>query len=312
MIVVDNQDRTLSVENHIDTLDPYCTPEQLTRWHYYPPPYYDTIQHIWKYRHPWLWYDGNKHGGRDYANWRPRIENQLTVPASVTIRISGSYDPATRAGTVKVVYRNDSTGIITQARAIVAITEDSIRWIAPSGDSVHNNVARDYVPDPDGQVFSIPAGDSAIIAQYFTLDSAWNFDRCLIVTWLQSDLWTADSNKPVYQGSKKPVSELDQFAAAEQELTGLGRSTTTAPNPCSVHRGTRFNFILDRGEPYRIAVFDIQGRKIREIPGIAKSRDNRIFWDCRDDNGARVGSGVYLYRITGRRGLPASGKLIVK
>ncbi len=179
--------------------------------------------------------------------------SQMTVPASVTIRISGSYDPVTRNGTMKLVYRNDSTGIIHQARAITVITEDSIIYHAPSGDSVHNNVARDYVPDPEGQIFSIPAGDSAVIAQYFTLDTAWNFDKCMIVTWLQNDNMTADSTKPICQGAKKLISELDQYGTGEE----ISRSTKTQNTSSTIFRGA---LQLPKGKNCK--VFDIMGRVV--------------------------------------------------
>lgn len=237
----------------------------------------------------------------------------MNMPASVTIKISGSYDPVTRNGTMRVVYRNDSTGTIHQARAITAITEDSIEYYAPSGDSMYNNVARDYVPDPDGQVFSIPAGDSAIISQYFTLDTAWNFDKCMIVTWLQSDVWTADSNKPIYQGCKKPVSELDQFAIGEQVSNGLDLRTSAMPNPCTDRSGTRFVFDLAAGTQYKIGIFDIQGRRLRKISGISEGLENRVLWDCRNDKGEIVRTGIYFYRISSDHGVSASGgKVIVR
>lgn len=224
--------------------------------------------------------------------------------------IYGSYDPLTHEGTMRIVYRNDSSGTIHEARAIAAITEDSIKYLAPSGDSVHNNVLRDYVPDPYGQVISIPPGDSAIIAQYFTLDTAWNFNKCMIVAWLQNDSMTADSNKPVYQGGKKPVSELDQ-SVWEGSTARLDRQCRAMPNPC--RNGTRFGFTLDAGKHYTIGIFDILGRKIREIAGSSQATGNLVFWDCRDDDQAAVPAGVYLYRIVSDPGASAlSGKVIVR
>lgn len=254
--------------------------------------------------------DGDKHGGRDYVNWRSRITQRLDVPASVTIRISGSYDPLTRNGTMRVVYRNDSAGTIHQARAIALITEDSIRYLAPSGDSMFNNVARDYVPDPSGQIISLPAGDSAIIAQYFTVDTSWNVSRLMIATWLQSDIMTADSVMPVYQAAKKKVSELEQFVW-EDTPAKAEPMNRAFPNPC--HDGTRLAFSLGSGVPYVIDIYDIQGRKVREMAGTSKAGETVVRWDCRDDMSRPVRPGVYLYRIAGDPMSPAqSGKLIVR
>ena len=211
---------------------------------------------------------------------------------------------------MRVVYRNDSTGSIHEARAITLLTEDSIIYHAPSGDSVHNNVARDYVPDPYGQIISLPPGDSAIIAQYFTLDTAWNFNKCMIVAWLQNDSLTADSVKPIYQGGKKLVSELDQ-SIWEESSARTDRQCRAFPNPC--RNSTRFAFTLDAGRHYKIGVFDIQGRKIREIAGSSKTPETLVTWDCRDDKKGSIRPGVYFYRIMCDPMSPAiSGKVIVR
>ncbi len=229
----------------------------------------------------------------------------------MTITIYGSYDSLTRNGTMRIVYRNDSTGTIRQARTITAITEDSIIFHAPSGDSIHNNVARDYVPDPGGQVFSIPAGDSAVIAQYFTVDTAWDVSKCMIVTWLQDDNMTADSVKPIYQGSKKLISALEPYAICEESPMKIDRQCRVSPNPC--RNGTRFGFILNAGQHYTIGIFDIQGRKIKEIAGSSRATENYVYWDCRDDNHESVRSGVYFYRIASDPMSPAPcGKIIVR
>jgi hypothetical protein len=211
---------------------------------------------------------------------------------------------------MRIVYRNDSAGTIHQARAISLITEDSIRYLAPSGDSIHNNVARDYVPDPYGQIISLLTGDSAIIAQYFTVDTAWNFNKCMLVTWLQNDSMTADSVKPIYQGGKKMISELDQ-SIWEGSTARADRLCRAVPNPC--HNGTIFAFTLGTNRRYQIRIFDIQGRKIREITGSSKASENLVFWDCRNNKGEKVRSGVYLYLISGDPADPAlPGKVIVQ
>jgi hypothetical protein len=211
---------------------------------------------------------------------------------------------------VRVVYRNDSAGTIHEARAIALITEDSIKYHAPSGDSTHNNVARDYLPDPYGQIISLPPGDSAVISQYFTVDTSWNVSKCMINTWLQNDSMTADSVKPIYQGGKKPISELEQYVWEESSVRA-DRQCRAIPNPC--RNGTRFAFTLDAGRHYKIGIFDIQGRKIREISGLSKIPETLVTWDCRDDKNGSVRPGVYFYRIVSDPMSPViSGKVIVR
>ncbi|RKY00442.1 hypothetical protein DRP77_11475, partial [Candidatus Poribacteria bacterium] len=73
------------------------------------------------------------------------------------------------------------------------------------------------------------------------------------------------------------------------------------PNP--LNSGTWIPFILSESSEVRIEIFDILGRRVREVDlGLLKAgayigRDEAAFWDGRNDSGEEMPSGVYFYRL---------------
>ncbi len=174
----------------------YCA-EANDRKLYYEPP------HIYG----WLYYDGDRHGTVNYSTWRAKIISRMNQPSPVAITMRGSYNPGNGTGTIMVKFRNDSTSVLT-GRVIIVLTEDSLFYVGPNLDSIHNHVARDYLPDDNGSVISIPAGDSVSIIEPFAIDSAWNEDYCGIIAWIQNDSAYADSTREIWQGGIIEVTQL--------------------------------------------------------------------------------------------------------
>lgn len=72
------------------------------------------------------------------------------------------------------------------------------------------------------------------------------------------------------------------------------------PNP--FHETTALTFMINRPADYEIKIFTVAGRMIRNFHGYADSNGlvKEVIWDGRDLNGARVGNGVYLYKVIAR------------
>jgi hypothetical protein len=68
------------------------------------------------------------------------------------------------------------------------------------------------------------------------------------------------------------------------------------PNPTS--GGTSFRYALPREGIVSLAVFDQQGRRVRQlVNGLLPVGEHRSIWDGRDEAGRRVPSGLYLARF---------------
>jgi hypothetical protein len=69
-----------------------------------------------------------------------------------------------------------------------------------------------------------------------------------------------------------------------------------APNP--VLDRTEIPFTLPEAQAVTLAIYDIQGRRVRSLlNGPLSAGTHRVSWDRTDDRGRRVGSGIYYYRL---------------
>ena len=190
------------------------------------------------------------------------------------------------------------------------ITEDSLYYTgAPNGDLWHNHVARDYIPNQNGQFVSISAGDSLTVTYGFTIQAGWDENRCDIIAFIQDTQLQADSTKEIWQGGIKPVMELIPGVEEHEVEIAPIYAVTTAPNPCV--RNTSFQFDLPIGTDYRIDIYDVSGRRVRSLPGFTHQISGSVNWDLTNEQGAKVGAGIYLYRFTSEV-LNTSGKVVVR
>jgi len=70
-----------------------------------------------------------------------------------------------------------------------------------------------------------------------------------------------------------------------------------APNPFNPATSISFSLAEDRNTS--LVVYDALGRTVRTlVNGPLPAGTHTVRWDGRDDTGAAVSSGVYLYRLT--------------
>jgi hypothetical protein len=307
-IAINNPGRIALVEMHVanNSYGMYC-PEALQRMYYYPAPVWSGSQ--WGYYTPYLWYDGDK-GGTSSGAWQSLIQNRMQQPAPVTITMWGEWSTITRSGTIYAQFRNDSAAVLNGAVHFV-ITEDSIYRPVPNGDQWHNHVARDYLPTQAGEAISIPSGDSVTLSRDFAIDTAWNYRQIEFLTWIQNpNMNPADSMKEIWQGAMLDIDSLGIIGIGEYENNQISSGNISlVPNPAA--NSARLSFTLPAGECYHVVFYDITGRKINTFSGVASGDAESIEWNLRDEQGSRVGSGVYLYRFQSTT-LNTCGKVVVK
>ncbi len=278
----------------------YCA-EALQRMYTYRPPYNGG------YATPWLWYDGDQHGSYTYSQWQAKIVARMNQPAPVTVTMWGDYSVTAGTGTINAQFRNDGATTLS-GRVLFVITEDSLYYSAPNGDLWHNQVARDYIPNQNGQSVSIPAGDSVTVTYPFTIQTGWDENRCDIITFIQDTQFQADSTKEVWQGGIKPVMELVGVEEDKSEVVPVSM-VSAAPNPCI--KNTIFSFELPISTNYRIDIYDVSGRRVKSLQGIAHTTQESVVWDITNEQGSRISAGVYMYRFESDA-LSTSGKIVVR
>lgn len=70
------------------------------------------------------------------------------------------------------------------------------------------------------------------------------------------------------------------------------------PYPNPFNPSTSIEFTLPSAERVSLTVFDITGRKVRDlVSGPLSAGSHTVSWDGRDENGREISSGVYIARI---------------
>jgi hypothetical protein len=68
------------------------------------------------------------------------------------------------------------------------------------------------------------------------------------------------------------------------------------PNPFNAK--TRIGYNMKEGGSVEIVLYDVLGRGVRTlVSGFVRAGDHHAVWDGRDDSGARVAPGAYLYQL---------------
>jgi hypothetical protein len=94
--------------------------------------------------------------------------------------------------------------------------------------------------------------------------------------------------------------------------SSIGRLLPNAPNP--FNPATQLRFELDGPASARVSIFDAQGRLVRSFPERTYGAGlHELTWNGRDDEGARLGSGVYWVNLsaTGDSGSIGTSRSIV-
>jgi hypothetical protein len=287
---------------------PQYLAEAAQRYYSYPPYYW--YNGGWARATPYLFIDGAKGAVVDscflYNKWRAKINARLSKASPFTCRTWGNYSLTEGSGTIYARFRNDSTASVT-GRIRFVVTEDSIYYAGPNADLWHNHVARDFLPDTSGTAFTLAPGDSVTTSRAFTIDAAWNQNRCKIIVWAQTPTLSADSNRVVWQSGIQNVMDM-YIDVEEQDQISLRPSIIATPNPCAGRIELRF--ALYRNAAYAIGIYDALGRKVNSFQGIARGVSESVFWNADRVDGTKVNPGIYFYRLESKR-LNTAGKIIV-
>ncbi len=289
------------MEMHIASSYPLYCAEARQRMYTYLPPYSGG------YATPWLWYDGNQHGSYTYSTWQSKISTRMAIPSPVTVTMWGDYSQTDGSGTINAQFRNDGSTTLS-GRILYVITEDSLYYTGPNGDPWHNHVARDYIPNQNGQSVSIPAGDSVTVTYPFTIQAGWNENKCDIITMIHDTQYQADSTREVWQGGIKHIMDMIGIKEGETQVIA-SYGVTLSPNPCV--KRTVFQFELPVNTGYRIDIYDVAGRHIKNLQGITQRVQEAVTWDLTNEQGAHLSAGVYLFKFQSDV-FDSSGKIIIK
>lgn len=146
----------------------------------------------------------------------------------------------------------------------------------------------------------------------------------VLITWSNQDPPDAREitrNQGVYtfQGNRNPFVDHPEFvnriwgpvdaddpilpAVTELYLNGI------SPNPFS--SSTSISLQSKNSRSGSLSVYDIRGRKVKELELNLAPGSNQITWDGRDESGQKLANGIYLLRVSSG-GLSLSAKLVLR
>ncbi len=88
------------------------------------------------------------------------------------------------------------------------------------------------------------------------------------------------------------------------------RLLSNVPNP--FNGSTQIHFELSGSSDYELEIFDIRGRRVTTLGGQGQAGVNTIPWNGRDDQGEKVSSGVYFYRLESAAGTAVKRMVLVR
>ena len=80
------------------------------------------------------------------------------------------------------------------------------------------------------------------------------------------------------------------------------------PNPFTAHSGVGDVIFANLKDNDKVTIVSSRGRSVRTLQ--KRGGDGDLHWDLRNESGDVVASGVYIYRVVGKRG-EKLGKLAV-
>jgi hypothetical protein len=164
-----------------------------------------------------------------------------------------------------------------------------------------NDLSWDVCPDYDFEYFNVYRGTS----EDFVPDAGNLVETTIDAGWLDT---VEDGYLYCYKISAVDHAGNESAAASAGTMTdadppAMPRSFAlhqNVPNP--FNPATRIRFDLPVSADVRLVIYDVSGRKIRELssgPMAAGARE--LTWDGRDASGRAAASGIYFYRLDAGR-----------
>ena len=108
------------------------------------------------------------------------------------------------------------------------------------------------------------------------------------------------------------VGPPDLIKHLERDATGPTQLIVKLrPNPANT--SITFDLVVPTSGPLRIGIYDLAGRRLRDLVHEPVSRGNRTYaWNLTTDRGERVRSGIYFARVTAAGGMRLVPAIVVK
>lgn len=206
------------------------------------------------------------------------------VSSPLTITITGIYNLNTHQGRVKVAIMATAPITVTNLKIHYRILE-TLPYPWQNIDTMDNAVRLNF-PSITGVPLTISNGETKADSQNFTMLPGWNVNNIKVAVFVQTD-----QTREILQGGWAPLSSFSGVEGTGPfESPGGGPDLRqNTPNPAT--KEAEILFSLPRAQNIRLAVYDVQGRLVRNlVEGIRPAGTHHV---CVSS----LKSGVYFYRL---------------
>lgn len=124
---------------------------------------------------------------------------------------------------------------------------------------------------------------------------------------------TGNSLQELREAALLAQSDYGLILDAKEELASLPQTLELSQNyPNPFNPETTIQFVLKSTQQTKLDVYNVLGQNVRNLfDEIAFAGEHNVIWDGNDNNGQRVASGVYFYRLTAADGASETKKMIL-
>ncbi|PKN80791.1 MAG: Gingipain R [Candidatus Cloacimonetes bacterium HGW-Cloacimonetes-1] len=202
--------------------------------------------------------------------------------------------PMTGVGTAAMFYTPNETINITNAHVNTTVSADLIiRNLGNTNLTGMINLPAGFTLSygseqlPQTYNYQVPANETKVFSVSYAIGSEQiNITDVISIT-------SNDANTPVYVVTITVSTSTANDDGLTPVITALNGNY---PNPFNPETAIRFA-VKDSG-PVRLSVFNIKGQLVKTLVNNSMSAGNHsVVWNGKDNSGASVSSGVYLYRM---------------
>ena len=169
------------------------------------------------------------------------------------------------------------------------LTENGLTEYA--GGEVYNYVERLMIPDENGTVLDISAGNHQQIDLQFDCNPSWDTGKLFLNTFVQ------DTNtREILNGAMIPLSGLWPLSTEDIHNTGKEIVGYCYPNPTTT--GTSLQLNMVNSSEVSVIIYNQQGIPVRSmLRGQLLQGTTTLTWNGTDDEGLLLPESIYLWRI---------------
>jgi hypothetical protein len=208
------------------------------------------------------------------------LQNYLNQTSPLYVKVTEGGTGTSR--TAEIELRTVGAVPSGNYEVVVAVLEKTINQTTPNGESVHRDVFRKALTTVAGDAVTLPANGQSITLNYnYTVANNWNANEVYILAFVRN----ATTGEVLNSGTR-----FDPILSSAGEPLPT-RSVVLFPNPANEYATA----VLEQDEAKLTELFTLSGQRIRS--------------DVQKDgaqvqiNTAALAPGIYLVRITGKKGV---------